>query len=110
MSSNYATQGKMKEAYETFLQYDAAREKIYGEESTRRIAQMDVALDLKEKEKALKAKRYECYFYAHFNLGRIYEKHGEVIRALNCYKAAYDENHNYTQALKAFRRLQTRLS
>ena len=61
-------------------------------------------------EKALQAKRYECYFYAHFNLGRIYEKHGEVIRALNCYKAAYDENHNYTQALKAFRRLQTRLS
>ena len=53
MSSNYATQGKMKEAYETFLQYDAAREKIYGEESTRKIAQMDVALDLKEKEKEI---------------------------------------------------------
>lgn len=61
-------------------------------------------------EKALQAKRYECYFYAHFNLGRIYEKHGDLIRALNCYKAAYDENHNYTQALKAFRRIQTQLS
>lgn len=61
-------------------------------------------------EKALRARRYECYFYAHFNLGRIYEKHGELIRALNCYKAAYDENHNYTQALKAFRRLQAQLS
>lgn len=61
-------------------------------------------------EKALQARRYECYFYAHFNLGRIYEKHGELIRALNCYKAAYDQNHHYTQALKAFRRLQTQLS
>lgn len=61
-------------------------------------------------EKALQAKRYECYFYPHFNLGRIYEKHGDLIRALNCYKAAYDENRNYTQALKAFRRLQIRLS
>ena len=61
-------------------------------------------------EKALRARRYECYFYAHFNLGRIYEKHGEVIRAMNCYKAAYDENHDYTQALKAYRRLQAQLS
>ena len=24
-------------------------------------------------EKALQATRYECYFYAHFNLGQIYE-------------------------------------
>jgi tetratricopeptide (TPR) repeat protein len=61
-------------------------------------------------EKALQARRYECYFYAHFNLGRIYEKHGELIRAMNCYKAAYDENHNYTQALKAYRRLQAQVS
>ena len=61
-------------------------------------------------EKALRAQRYDCYFYAHFNLGRIYEKHGKLIRAMNCYKAAYDENHNYTQALKAYRRLQSRLS
>ena len=50
MASNYARQGKMKEAYETFLKYDGAREKVYGEESSRRIAQMDVALELKEKE------------------------------------------------------------
>ena len=61
-------------------------------------------------EKALKARRYECYFYAHFNLGRIHEKRKELIRAMNCYKAAYDENHTYTQALKAYRRLQARLS
>ena len=57
-------------------------------------------------EKALQASRYDSYFYPHFNLGRIYEKLGDLMRAMNCYKAAYDENRNYKQALKAFRRLQ----
>ena len=60
--------------------------------------------------RALAAKRYECYFYPHFNLGRIYERHGDLIRAMNCYKAAYDLNHNYPQALQAFRRMQARLN
>jgi tetratricopeptide (TPR) repeat protein len=60
--------------------------------------------------RALAAKRYECYFYPHFNLGRIYERHGDLIRAMNCYKAAYDLNHNYDQALHAFRRMQARLN
>ncbi|MBL7865526.1 MAG: tetratricopeptide repeat protein, partial [Cyclobacteriaceae bacterium] len=55
MASNYAKQGKMKDAYDAMLKYDASREKIYGEESSRRIAQMDVALQLKEKEDAIHA-------------------------------------------------------
>src|SRR5262249_32841595 len=59
--------------------------------------------------RALNSKRYECYFYPHFNLGRIYEKQGDLIRAMNCYKAAYDVNKNYVQGLKAFRRLQAKL-
>jgi tetratricopeptide (TPR) repeat protein len=61
-------------------------------------------------ERALEAKRYECYFYPHFNLGRIYEKRGELIRAMSCYKAAYEVNHQYVQALVAFRRLQAKLN
>ncbi len=52
-AANYAKQGKTKEAYETLLRYDEAKEKIYGEESTRKIAQMEMALDFKEKEKEL---------------------------------------------------------
>ncbi len=55
MSANYARQGKMKEAYEALQKYDAAREKIYGEESSRRIAQLDVALELQEKEAEIEA-------------------------------------------------------
>ncbi len=61
-------------------------------------------------ERALRTTRYECYFYPHFNLGRIYEQRGDLIRAMNCYKAAYDENNQYVQALKAYRRLQGRLN
>ena len=55
MAANLAKQGKMKDAYETMLKYAAAHEKVYGEESSRRIAQMDVALLLKEKEDAIMA-------------------------------------------------------
>jgi tetratricopeptide (TPR) repeat protein len=51
----YFKQGKTKEAYEAMVRYDAAREKVYGEESTRKIAQMEIALDLQEKEKELEA-------------------------------------------------------
>lgn len=47
---NYANQGKYKEAYETQLKFDEAREKIYGEESSRRIAQMEMLMSFQEKE------------------------------------------------------------
>jgi tetratricopeptide (TPR) repeat protein len=53
MAANLARQNKMKEAYETLLKYDGAKEKIFGEESSRRIAQMDVAMDLKAKEEEI---------------------------------------------------------
>lgn len=52
-ATNFAKQGKMKDAYESMLRYDEAKEKIYGEESTRKIAQMEMALDFEEKEKEL---------------------------------------------------------
>ncbi len=52
-ATNFANQNKMKEAYETMLRYDKAKERVYGEESTRKIAQMEIALDLQEKEKEI---------------------------------------------------------
>jgi tetratricopeptide (TPR) repeat protein len=55
MAYNYSKQGKMKEAYETMVNYDLIKEKIYGEESSRKIAQMEIALDLQEKEKEVEA-------------------------------------------------------
>lgn len=50
-SENYYRLGSNKLAYETFVQYDSAREEIYGEESSRNIAKIGVAMDLQEKEK-----------------------------------------------------------
>ncbi len=55
MAGNYARQGKTKEAYEMMVSYDKAKERIYGEESSRKIAQMEIALDLQEKEKEVEA-------------------------------------------------------
>ncbi len=46
-------QGKSKDAYETILKYDSLREKIFGEESTKKIAQMELALNFSEKEREL---------------------------------------------------------
>src|SRR5260221_4947948 len=55
MSANFAKQGQMKKAYDMMMQYDAIREKIYGEEITRKIAQMEMALNIQEKEKSIEA-------------------------------------------------------
>lgn len=52
-SEVFRKQGNYKAAYETFLKYDSLREKIYGEESTRKIAQMEMVLGFQEKEKEL---------------------------------------------------------
>jgi tetratricopeptide (TPR) repeat protein len=51
ISYSYYRQNKLKDAYESLLKYDSAREKIHSEESTRRIAQMEMALELSEKER-----------------------------------------------------------
>jgi tetratricopeptide (TPR) repeat protein len=59
LASNYYHQGKMKEAYETLVKYDVAKEKIYGEESSRKIAQMEMALELQETEKEIDILRKE---------------------------------------------------
>jgi tetratricopeptide (TPR) repeat protein len=59
MASNYYKQGKMKEAYYMMINYDKAKEKIYGEESSRKIAQMEIALDLQAREKEVDALKIE---------------------------------------------------
>ncbi len=51
MAQNAGNENKWKEAYDLQLKYDAAREKMYGEESSRNIAQMEMVIDFQEKEK-----------------------------------------------------------
>lgn len=50
-AGNLYEQGKHKEAYLALVKYDSIREKIFGEESTRRIAQLEMAVNLQAKEK-----------------------------------------------------------
>ena len=59
---------------------------------------------------ALMADRYECYFYPHFNLGRIYENRGDLIRAMNCYRMAWALKRDYAEARQGFIRLQSKLN
>ncbi len=58
-ADNYAAQGKWKEAYEMQVKYDEAREKIYGEESSRNIAQMEVVMEFQDKERELEMLKKE---------------------------------------------------
>jgi tetratricopeptide (TPR) repeat protein len=51
LAENYAKQGMMKEAYETEIKYDEVREKIYGEESSRNIAQMEMVMNFQRTER-----------------------------------------------------------
>jgi tetratricopeptide (TPR) repeat protein len=61
-------------------------------------------------ERAKKAKRYEAYFYPYFNLGRVYEAQGKLFEAMREYRAAIDLNPGYRLAIRAFRRLQSKLN
>ncbi len=57
--------------------------------------------------KAITAKRYESYFYPHYNLGRVYEKKGNWDEAKLCYEQAVKMNKQYTLAVKALNRLRS---
>jgi tetratricopeptide (TPR) repeat protein len=61
-------------------------------------------------ERAITAKRYECYFYPHFNLGRVYEGTGRVFDALREYRRAVQLNPGYKLALRALRKLAAKLN
>lgn len=50
---NFARQNKMKQAYEAMVLYDNAKEKLSSEESNRKIAQMEIAINLHAKEKEI---------------------------------------------------------
>ena len=58
-AENFSTQGDWKSAYDMQVKYDQARERIYGEESTKTIAQMEMVIDFQEKEKEFDMLRQE---------------------------------------------------
>ncbi len=74
------------------------------------IEKRDMEGSVKWLKLAMSAPRYECYFYPHFNLGRVYESKGRLFEALKEYKAAIDLKPGYEIAVSAFRRVQSRLN
>jgi len=53
IANNEANQNNYKAAYEMQLRYDDARQKIYSEESSRNIAQMEMVIEFEEQEQQL---------------------------------------------------------
>lgn len=56
-------------------------------------------------EQAARAERYECYHYAHFNLGRVYEALGLWHKARECYEEAMRVEPRYKNARQAMENL-----
>lgn len=61
-------------------------------------------------EKALAAPRYATRHYAHYNLGRLYERRGKWIRALHEYYTALMMESSYHPAALALLNLQAKLN
>ncbi|MFZ9980654.1 MAG: tetratricopeptide repeat protein [Cyclobacteriaceae bacterium] len=59
LAETLARQNRMSEAYQYMQNYDRAREKIFSEESSRRIAQMEMVIEIQEKEKQIEALKKE---------------------------------------------------
>jgi tetratricopeptide (TPR) repeat protein len=57
-------------------------------------------------QKALKAPRYDAYFFPHCNLGRVYEHKRQWQKAREHYRRALQLNGQYTIAHHALKRLQ----
>ena len=61
-------------------------------------------------ERALAAPRYDARCYPRYNLGRIYEKKGEWLRAIEHYRQALVETPSYDLARTALIALRARLN
>ena len=57
-------------------------------------------------EMAINAVRYDARHYPHFNLGRVYERLGDILDALAEYRKAAELEPEYKAALQAAERLQ----
>jgi Tfp pilus assembly protein PilF len=61
-------------------------------------------------ERAARAARYECPFFPHFNLGRLYEQKGQWLKAMGKYREALRLNPAYDLAAQSLHRLQAMLN
>lgn len=74
------------------------------------IAQGDLYGCVRWFKRALLAPRYESYAFPHFNLGRVYEQRGLLLKAAKHYGLALTQHASWTQAINALRRVQSKLN
>ncbi|MDH5366393.1 MAG: tetratricopeptide repeat protein, partial [Cyclobacteriaceae bacterium] len=59
LSETYYKQKRLEDAYQTLLKYDQAKDFVYNEESSRKLARLELAIELEEKEKEIEINQKE---------------------------------------------------
>ncbi|HEY0097854.1 MAG TPA: tetratricopeptide repeat protein [Pyrinomonadaceae bacterium] len=92
------------------IRVDPAFGNPYNDIGSYLIAKGDLYNCVRWFKRALEAARYESYAFPHFNLGRVYEQRGHLLKAARHYGLALKQAPDFAQATKALRRLQARLN
>ena len=109
----YSFQGRYAEAIDECLEairVDSDFGNPYNDIGSYLVAQGDIWTCVRWFKRAMAAPRYEARAFPHFNLASVYERRGMLLEAARHYGLALDEQPDYTQAVKALRRLQARLN
>lgn len=59
LSETYYQQKRLDDAYQTLLKYDHVKDFVYNEESSRKLARLELAIELEEKEKEIEINQKE---------------------------------------------------
>ena len=109
----YSFQGRLEEAIaecRTAIEIDPEYGNPYNDIGVYLMEQERLEEAVPYLERAMRATRYECPFFPHFNLGRIYEKKGHWLKAMGEYREALRLNPGYELAAQALHRLQAMLN
>ena len=109
----YSFQERYDEAIEECLEairVDPTFGNPYNDIGSYLMAKGDIYDSVRWFKRALEAPRYESYAFPHFNLGRVYELRGHLLKAARHYGLALMQQPNYASAALALRRLQSRLN
>lgn len=109
----YSFEGRYDEAIAQCLEairVDDTLGNPYNDIGSYLIAQGDLYNCVRWFKRALQAPRYESYAFPHFNLGRVYEARGHLLKAAKHYGLALEQQPNFAQAAKALHRIQARLN
>jgi tetratricopeptide (TPR) repeat protein len=92
------------------IQVDPTFGNPYNDIGSYLIAKGDIYGCVRWFKRALEAPRYEARAFPHFNLGRVYEMRGHLLKAVRHYGLALEEQPGYDAAEQSLRRLQAKLN